>query len=197
MVSVFCMSRQRGTTMIEVLVTLVVVAFGLLGLSGLQARMQVAEMEAYQRTQALILLGDMSSRIATNRSHASDYVVAAGSPVGAGMTCPTSTGTRQEIDEKEWCEALQGAGEKTVTGSGTTTVATSQGAMVGGRGCVESLGNGEYQVTIAWQGLIPISAPPASVACGKNLYDGAAGSSCRNDLCRRTVSTIVRIAPLI
>ncbi|MOA38717.1 hypothetical protein D3C78_1604290 [compost metagenome] len=68
--------------------------------------------------------------------------------------------------------------------------------MVGARGCVESLGSGEYLITVAWQGMGPISAPPASVACGAGQYNGGTGSACSNDLCRRVVTTIVRIADL-
>jgi type IV pilus assembly protein PilV len=70
--------------------------------------------------------------------------------------------------------------------------------MVGGRGCVEAIpgADEEYLITVAWQGLTPISAPPASVACGRDDYDGEAGSACTGDLCRRTVTTIVRIAKL-
>jgi type IV pilus assembly protein PilV len=47
---------------------------------------------------------------------------------------------------------------------------------------------------VAWQGSTPIAAPTET--CGANLYNGAAGSACRDDLCRRTVSTIVRIGKL-
>ena len=39
----------RGFTLIEVLVTLVIVALGLLGLAGMQVQLQRADMEAYQR----------------------------------------------------------------------------------------------------------------------------------------------------
>ncbi len=53
--------------MIEVLVTLVVLALGLLGVVGLQARGQQAELESYQRGQALVLLQDMVDRMNTNR----------------------------------------------------------------------------------------------------------------------------------
>lgn len=175
--------------MIEVLVTLVIVSFGLLGLAGLQARLQTSEMESYQRSQALMLLNDMANRIATNRGSAAAYAVGAGvdSPLGAGMTCPTATSTMVQTDLREWCNALQGAGE-ILGGTGGTSV----GAMIGGRGCVEDLGNGEYFITVAWQGLTPISAPPTSVACGLNSYN-TSGSSCVGDLCRRTVTTLVRI----
>jgi type IV pilus assembly protein PilV len=57
------------------------------------------------------------------------------------------------------------------------------------------MGNNEYLVTIAWQGLVPISAPPAGVACGKDLYD-TAGTRCVSDMCRRAVTTLVRIGAL-
>lgn len=181
--------RQRGTTMIEVLVTIVILAFGLLGLVGLQSRLQVSEMEAYQRSQALILLEDMANRIATNRNHAASYVTGADNPVGTGNNCTVNTGSARQVqDSCEWSNALQGAAEL----SGTSKV----GALIGGRGCVESLGSGEYLVTVAWQGMGPISAPPASVACGKDLYNGAANSACVNDRCRRALTTIVRIAGL-
>ena len=69
------------------------------------------------------------------------------------------------------------------------------GAMVGGRGCVELVGF-DYLVTVAWQGLTPITAPPTSVACAANSYDSAAGGSCVSDKCRRTVTTLVRVAVL-
>jgi len=185
------MRRQRGSSMIEVLVTLVIVSFGLLGLAGLQARLQTSEMESYQRSQALLLLNDMANRIATNRANAANYVTTATNPLGAGMICPTTTADIVQRDVSEWCNALQGAGE--TTGSGSDKV--SVGAMIGGRGCVEHLGNGEYFITVAWQGLTPISAPPTSVACGLNSYN-TSGSSCVGDLCRRTVTTLVRIATL-
>lgn len=186
--SSFIASRQRGTSMIEVLVTIVILTFGLLGLVGLQTKLQVSEMEAYQRAQALILLQDMANRIASNRSVAVSYVTGTTTPLGAGNDCPTVSGTstRQEIDATEWCEALQGAAET----SGTSKM----GTVIGGRGCVESLANGDFLVTVAWQGMGQLSAPSSGVACGAGLYNG---TSCTNDLCRRTVTTIVRIAALI
>ena len=176
--------HEAGASMVEILVTLVIIAFGLLGMAGLQMRLQVSEVESYQRSQALLLLNDMASRISTNRTAAGSYVT--GTTYGSGMTCPTATATQAQRDLKEWCQNLQGASETSNAG------ATKQGAMVGGRGCVE-LNNGDYFITVAWQGMTGISAPPASVTCGANLYDGG---NCVNDLCRRVVTTIVRIATL-
>jgi len=179
---------QSGTSLIEVLITIVILAIGLLGLAGLQSRLQVSEMESYQRAQALVLINDMAGRLSANRTNAASYVTGTGigSPLGAGMTCPTTTASQANIDAGQWCNALQGAAE--TMGGGKV------GAMVGGRGCVEDMGAGVYMVTVAWQGMTPISAP--APACGQNSYNGAAGSSCTGDLCRRAITTIVRIGNL-
>lgn len=182
-------SKQRGISLIEVLVTLLILAVGMLGVMGMQARLQQSDTEVYQRTQALILLDDMASRLAANRNAAASYVTGASNPFGVGMTCPTATSasTRLERDRAEWCAALQGAAE--------AEDGSQVGAMLGGRGCVESLGSGEYLITVAWQGLGPLTAPPAGVACGANSYD-MADSQCSADACRRVVTTVVRVAAL-
>jgi type IV pilus assembly protein PilV len=179
------MQRQRGTSLIEVLVAMIVLSIGLLGLVGLQARLHVLQMESYQRAQALLLLHDMAGRIAINRSNAANYVTT--SALGGSSACPTTTGTRQQRDTTEWCNAIKGAGE--------TSGGSNVGAMVGGRGCIESLGSNEYMITVAWQGLAPLAAPPASVTCGSDQY-GATGSVCAGDVCRRVVTTVVQIATL-
>lgn len=180
--------RQAGTSMIEVLITIVILAIGLLGVAGLQTRLQTSEMETYQRAQAMILLDDMAHRLMANRSNAASYVTGATTPLGAGMNCPGASTILTDQDKREWCTALQGAAEKT----GSSNV----GAMLGGRGCVEQLGGpNEYLITVAWQGMGAISAPPASVACGQNQYN-TTGTACVGDLCRRAVTTVVKIAPL-
>jgi type IV pilus assembly protein PilV len=179
--------RQKGVSLVEVLVTLVIVAVGLLGLVGLQTRLQVAQVEAYQRAHAVLLVNDMSSRLAINRNLAADYVTV--NPIGAAAcTAPGANPSRAEIDQFEWCEALRGAYERI----GTNRV----GTLVGGRGCVEELSAGEYMITVAWQGLATGGQPPASVTCGANAFDGPTGTPCANDACRRALTTIVRVADL-
>lgn len=177
--------KQQGALMLEVLVTIVILAVGLLGLAGLQARLQTSEVESYQRAQALLLLDDMVNRMTTNRNAAEAYVT--DSALGAGVECPTATTTQTERDLSEWCLSLQGAAEK----SGENDV----GAMVGGRGCVESIGANQYMITVVWQGFVPLAAPPDSVTCGQGMYDSEQ-SRCTGDLCRRAITTIVRIATL-
>ena len=73
----------RGFSLLEVLVTLVIVSMGLLGLAGLKARAHVAELEAYQRAQALVLMSDMVERVRLSRVNGSCFAIttaASGSP---------------------------------------------------------------------------------------------------------------------
>jgi type IV pilus assembly protein PilV len=184
--------------MIEVLVTIVVLAIGLVGLMQMQGRLQESEMESYQRSQAVILLNDMASRLSTNWAVIDSYLTAGLNPaylgVGGNTTpCDSTYADGMQLgDSGEWCRLLQGAGE--------TTAGTSVGAMLGGRGCVELIDVSEYMVTVVWQGLTPISVPPASVTCGADLYDLPAGSECAEpanaDKCRRFVTTVVRVPDL-
>jgi type IV pilus assembly protein PilV len=67
--------------------------------------------------------------------------------------------------------------------------------MIGARGCVENINTNQYLITVAWQGTTPTVAPAASVACGAGSYD-TAGTACTGDVCRRTVTTVLSIAPL-
>ena len=186
------LDMQQGGMMIEVLVTIAITVTGMYGLLGVQGQLMKTEMESYQRTQAIMLLEDMASRLDTNRGAIDQYATTGSSPAytGVGISCDTAPSSVQERDTAEWCEALQGASE--VTGT------DNSGAMIGGRGCVEEIGtgSGQYMVTVVWQGLTPIAPPPASVSCGANLYNQPAGSACVADRCRRFATTMVRIPNL-
>lgn len=165
-------SRQRGTTLVEVLVTVVVVAFGLLGIAAFQAKAQVGSIEAYQRAQAIVLLEDLQARIAGNPGQAADYVTetALGTDDEPGDCTALATGSAR--DKCEWSTALQGAAEL------KGTAETRMGAMLGARGCVTQLqarsdtpgacAAGVYQLTVAWQGLHATQAPAS--ACGEGEY---------------------------
>ena len=184
---------QRGSLMIEVLVTIAIIAIGLTGLVQMQARLQKSEVEAYQRTQAVMLVNDMASRLSTNRLFVDDYVTGGALGVNAACDDPDDSGlSLQEIDFAEWCAALRGAGE--------VQAGSSVGAMTGGRGCVQLVDGTQYMVTVVWQGMTPISAPPEEVTCGASLYDLPADSACadvdQTDKCRRYVTTVVNVGNL-
>ena len=77
---------QRGSSMLEILVSIFVMTLGLLGMAALQVRAQQAELESYQLAQGMILVNDMVDRINANRKAAGCYnfTVAATGLAGAG-----------------------------------------------------------------------------------------------------------------
>lgn len=199
---------MRGVGLIEVLVALVVLLFGLLALAGLLARTHTAEFESYQRKQAVIMLEDMVGRITANRDAASCYSFASsstGTPyLGTGKTaspaCSAGTGTpviptadqaaRAVADLNEWNTLLEGSTEITNPGSSET----KQGVALDGRGCVMAgtsvVGQyDEYRVSVSWRGTTSLSLPADDSKCAKGSY----GS---DDGLRRVISTTVRIPVL-
>ena len=166
--------RQQGFSLIEVLVTIAILMIGLLGLAALQTNATVAEMEAYQRSQALVLVQDLADRIAANKWNSDNYVTA--SAKGAAIdTCASYTAI-SDIDLCEWNNKLVGAQEVTAGG-------TKVGAILKARGCVTEPTPNFYMVTVSWQGMVPVGTGTTGALCGAGLYAGGT---------RRTVSVVVR-----
>lgn len=154
---------HRGVSMLEVLLAIGLLTVGLLGVAQLQFQMQTAELEAYQRTQAIVLLQDMVDRINANRRHAAEYATAA--PLGTASTIDcTAPATLAERDQCDWHAALLGANE--------TRGGAQLGAMTGARGCISNPVTAmprQVIVSVAWQGVSPTAAPGAT-ACGQGVY---------------------------
>lgn len=202
-------NRQRGFSMIEILVSLFILTTGLLGLVGLQAVAHKAELESYQRAQALVLLTDMIDRINTNRKAGTCYAITTnavtGTPyigtTGANVYDPTgsyscsisgtnaSGSTRAQQDLQEFENVLKGASEKNSGGSNI-------GLMIGARACIGyDSTTATYTVAVAWQGISETfspatwpSAPAVAKNCALNLYG--------NDRQRRVVWNSLMIASL-
>lgn len=67
-------NSNRGFTLIEVLIALLIVAVGLLSVAALQLQGLKYNHEAYLRSQINILAYDMAERMRLNRNNAADYV---------------------------------------------------------------------------------------------------------------------------
>lgn len=184
--------RWQGFGLIEVLVTLIVIAVGMLGIAALHARVQQSQLEAYQRSQALILLQDMVSRLNANRTAARCYAMT--DPDNGGITFGTGSNTADlvcsgygtatsravaDADMAQWDAALKGSAE--------ALDGNEVGGMIGARGCITSNNAGDsFFIAVVWQGVNETVAPTDS--CGQNLYGSEA--------LRRVLNTTVRIADL-
>ena len=169
--------HQRGFSLIEVLVTIAILMIGLLGLAALQTNATVAEFEAYQRSQALVLVQDMADRISANKTNADAY-----KRDDIGLTViPTCAGlVGVDLDLCEWNNKLAGASEKTAAGGRV-------GAMIGARGCITEPTPNFYMVTVAWQGMSASGLSTPGATCGQSAYGAGL---------RRTVSIVVRVGLL-
>jgi len=127
----------------------------------------------------------MVARIAANRM-ASDCYALGTTEIAAGSTVPTPAATcstaaagkaRATQDLTDWQTQLAGAAEQ----SG----GNNAGSILGARGCIrKDATSGIFQVSLAWQGINAVGAPPAGITCGT----GQCGA---DDAQRRAVSVTV------
>lgn len=107
------LKHQSGVTLIEVLVTMLVLAIGLLGLAGLQAQGLQSNNRAYMRSQAAILAYDMADRMRGNLSnYLNDYANIDGTEADPGCinTAPVCTAAQiAQYDGWAWSTAARAA----------------------------------------------------------------------------------------
>ncbi len=143
---------QKGFTLLEVMIALVVFTVALLGLAGLQAASLRENQVAYLNTVATQLAYDMGERIRANPTAAAngDYLVdsTSGSVAAPSVDCYTGSCGASEIaatDAYEWLTAVE---EK----------------LPSGKGKVVSSG-GLFTVTVMWD----------------QEHKGASGTDCGGD----------------
>jgi len=189
----------------EVLVTMIIILIGLLGIVALQAKAHVAELEAYQRSQALIIMSDIIDRINVNRATAICFNITsnttAGTPylgatTGGGhydttTNCTAGTSTYNAMAQQTLIDI-----DNLLQGSAETMGGSNVGAMIGARACISydattvvngMVGTGLYTITVTWQGMNSLIAPTA-MPCAVGLYG--------DETKRRAVSTTIRLAEL-
>lgn len=198
-------SRQdcaSGFTLLEVLISLILLLIGLLGIAILMLKGQRASFEGYQRQQALAMAQEMAEKIRANQGGAPYYVKGATDGVpGSGNLLKDNKNncsdacTPEEIAANHlatWDGMLVGASE-------TKDVATNTvGGIIGARGCIEWPEPDATKLTtlpvfwisVAWQGE-GNTVPPANdaSACGKDLY----GNEARRRLVTLRVSTCMLV----
>ncbi len=121
--------NQRGASLIEVLVTMLIVSLGLLGQAGIIALSAKVSHSAFLRSQATLLSYDIVERLRLNRAQAVagnftiNYAATGSSPSGS---VPSGTAI-QNVELRDWKTNLEnslpnGDGQVTVDGGGHVTI---------------------------------------------------------------------------
>jgi len=122
------MKNNRGFTLVEILVTVVIISTALLGLVGLQAAGVRNTIGSYNRTQATHLAYNIADRMRANVAGRATYITLGATPENAAKkaNCVTSAGClpadMAENDLYEWNLALQDSNNGLVK-TGTITYA--------------------------------------------------------------------------
>lgn len=193
---------QTGFSLLEVLITMLIILIGLLGIASLQGKAQIAELESYQRAQALILISDIMDIMNANRNTTTCFAyttnTATGTPfIGVDETghlgTPTCTAS-SAADNDNTIDAIE-ALDLALQGSAEAIGGTKVGAMIGARACISYdagtelsgvAGTGLYTIAVSWQALADLTIPTAN--CANGLYG--------DETKRRTVSATLRFADL-
>lgn len=132
---------QRGVSMIESLVALLVLAIGVMGLAGLQTRSLVETRHTNARANALLLANDLAERMRLNREAALSanagerYTVDFGNAVNTTTDCrqaPCDRAALRNFDLNEWLLSVRQL-------------------LPGGQVRVEAPINNQIRVTFRWR----------------------------------------------
>jgi type IV pilus assembly protein PilV len=116
-------TRQRGASMIELLVSLLIFAFGMLGLVGMQNKTMAYSQLSLYRSQATALSDDILDRMRADRARAKNGDWSTGlTDVASGITGTSIAKT----DLKEWKTLVE-----TLLPSGQASIAIGTGADLG------------------------------------------------------------------
>ncbi|QQX81505.1 type IV pilus modification protein PilV [Shewanella sp. KX20019] len=157
-------NQQRGLSLIEVMVSLVILVVGLIGIFNLHIIAKRGSFESFQQTQATYLANDIVNRMKLNRSELSSYADTYTGAKTAVKSCETNICTTGETllwDKYQWDQSLIGAaeqiGEQNVGGLDSPVACITESA-------------GTISVIIAWRGIREMSASSTTEAdCGSSL----------------------------
>ena len=162
--------RQRGFTLLEVMIALLIFGVGLLTVAALQTVSKRANYEAVQRTTASFLALDMLERMRVNKGRLNRYTqgnmeLGGGQRGVPGTLCTSLADACDGIDIAnadlyEWEQRLDGVAED--QGGNATGGLLSPTACLDGPG---GGGTGVYTVAIAWRGVTELTDPTAD-DCG-------------------------------
>ncbi len=187
---------QKGFSLLELLVSLVVFSIGLLGIAGLQMMSKQASYEGIQRTLASQVANGLLEDMRTNGSGISVYTAAndlgggslAGLPVSScrNPDTPCTPAQKAVHDLSHWEQLVDGDREMGAEGA-TGGVLEPTVCIDGPAGGVA----GVYSVSVSWRGGVELANPELS-QCG--VGTGKYGA---NDAYRRVITVSTFIDPTL
>ncbi|MCP4128534.1 MAG: type IV pilus modification protein PilV [Gammaproteobacteria bacterium] len=127
--------KQRGYSLMEVLVAMIILAVGLLGIAGLQALSVKNTHSAYLRSQATLLAYEIIDDIRANPSAMANYAIAIGAALPSlstaciGVSASCTTAQLAAYDISQWSSGITGllpGGDASVVVSGDDVTVTVQ-----------------------------------------------------------------------
>lgn len=169
---------QAGFTLLEVMIAVLVFAFGLLTTASLQLLAKRANYESLQRTTASHLAFDMLERIRANTAAMNNYTgggqVVLGNGSRGGEPAPNCDSTADGCTSADVALYDLWQWEQLVDGATETRAGTATGGLVSPTACVRGPaggGAGTYTVAIAWRGVTELVDPVLdNCGAGTGLY---------------------------
>lgn len=127
--------RQYGFSLVEVLITLVIMSVGMLGIAGLYVQSMQAGRTSMFRHHAVTLAGDVADRIRANPKAAAAYAA----PTGADNNCVLGTGICSQAQMAANDIFLWQDQARTTLPNGTVTIVFNNGFVPP-----------TYQITVSW-----------------------------------------------
>lgn len=135
-------SDQRGFTLLEAMMAMIIMAIGMLGLAGMQTMAMTRNVDAAELGRATNLAAGMIERVHYNRQNVTDYNGALGTGINTSndATKPPTTQPTARGDFNQWQANLNNSGLNTPAG---TVVVTSPFGPA-------ALNQSQVVVTLAW-----------------------------------------------
>lgn len=168
--------NEAGFSLIEVLVTVVIISIGLLSIAALQINAKKAMYDSVQRTFASEMIQELADRMRANSDNLESYIDGA-----------TSVTTQASNDLTEWRAMLSGGGED-----------SSRDGLMSPTACVTSTvassAAGLYTISIAWRGVGKLTNSGLN-DCGNVSPAADADIYGANNEYRRIISIDIFISP--
>ena len=164
---------SEGSSIIEVLLSLLLISISTLGLAALQISAKQLGHQASQRTQAVNLAADLLERMRANRDALSGYAVA-----GIGMASGTAVGMPASDCRQYGCNATERVAWDLWDWQGALNGASTVGpggGLARALACIQIEGR-RVLVTISWHGTVRYRAPEIGIGCTA-VIDSDSGSS--------------------